>query len=657
MNAVRSFLIFGFLLCCVSPVQAQQSTTSSTPLSDRRVSYTMDVVLDPETRSIKGTERLTWTNPDSAPVDELQFHMYLNAFKDNNSTFMKESGGAHRGNTAKDENPWGGIQISSMRIADDVGDLRPELLTSRGADLTQSMTFIQPDDGNVDDQTVFSVQLPQSVAPGETITLDITFESRLPEIVARTGWAISESGNPFIFAGQWFPKIAVLEIPGQRYVPADASKGVWNAHQFHANSEFYADFGTFDVTIQVPESFVVGASGIQVDESITEGFKTVRYKADDVHDFAWTASPDFLEFTQQWRHVSIKALIQPAHTGQAQRHIDAAIVALERYDEWIGEYPYTTLTVVDGIGGSNGMEYPTLITAGTTYGLPTWMRVLELVTIHEFGHQYFYGLMASNEFEEAWLDEGMNSYIETKILDDAYGPGSVMELGPIKIGDIQAQRLGYVKNDPSKGALFTRSWEYRMGDYSKASYSKPATVMNTLERYWGWDMQQRFLKAYYAKWRFKHPTTRDIQNVAEVISGEDLEWFFSQFVYGVAVVDYSVQSIRSTKKDDGSYSSTIRVRREQDGGFPLTLRLTYSDGTTKDLEWDGTESWRDFKLQGGSAVIEAFLDPEFKMLLDINRLNNRLVANDYADNRFARKAQLRAISLYQKLFFVFSGLF
>ncbi len=654
---MRSFLILGLLLCWASPLQAQKATTSSVPLSERRVSYTMDVTLDPDARTIKGTERLTWRNPDSVPVDELQFHMYLNAFKDNKSTFMKESGGVHRGNEAKDSNPWGGVNISSMRIADDAGDFRPGIPFIANADLTDQIKFIQPDDGNVDDQTVFSVRLPRSVAPGETIALDIAFESKLPEVVARTGWKMTESGSPFIFAGQWFPKIAVLEIPGQRYVPKDAPKGIWNAHQFHQNSEFYADYGTYDVSIRVPEAYVVGASGIQMDETIADGFKTVRYQADDVHDFAWTASTDFLEYNQQWRHVAIKALIRPAHKGQAQRHIDAAIVALERYDDWVGEYPYTTLTVVDGIGGSNGMEYPTLITAGTTYGLPTWSRFLELVTIHEFGHQYFYGLIASNEFEEAWLDEGMNSYIESRIMDDAYGPGSVIEFGPLKVGDIAAQRLGYVKNDPSKGALFTHSWEYRMGDYSKSSYSKPATVMNTLERYLGWDVQHRFLKAYYAKWKFQHPTTRDIQTVAEEVSGENLDWFFSQYVYGTAVVDYSIHSVRSTKNEDDRYASTVRVRREQDGIFPMTLRVTLEDGTTEDFEWDGQDAWKDFKITRDSPVVEAFLDPENLVLLDINRLNNRLVADSNANNRFARQAQLRAISLYQKLFFVIGGLF
>ena len=656
---MRSFLLLSFLLLWADQATAQSRTTSPHPLSDRIVSYTMDVTLRPESNSIDGKQRLTWRNPDSVPVKELQFHMYLNAFKNKETTFMKESGGVHRGASATVKDPWGSIQISSMKMVNPTDDFRPEIpLGSNSAeDLVDRITFIQPDDGNLADETVFSIQLPREVAPGETIALEILFESRLPEIVARTGWKTADTGNPFYFVGQWFPKIAVLEVPGQRYIPEDAEKGVWNAHQFHVNSEFYADFGKYDVTMRVPESYVVGASGVQMETSTENGMKAVRFEADDVHDFAWTASPDYLEFNQQWRHVNVRALIQPAHKGQAQRHLDAAITALEKYDAWVGEYPYTSLTVVDAIGGSNGMEYPTLITAGTNYGLPTWSRFLELVIIHEFGHQYFYGLLASNEFEEAWLDEGMNSYIESRIMDETYGPGAAISLGPFKLGDIELQRLSYAKQRPSSGALVTNSWEHVGGDYGKSTYSKPATVMNTLERYWGWDMQQRFLKAYYERWRFKHPTTRDLQSIAEEVSGTDLEWFFSQFVYGTAVVDYSVDSILITDKEDDQFVSRVRVHREQDGVFPTTLRLRFDDGTTEDVLWDGAERWKDFRREGTHKIVEAYLDPDFNNLLDVNRLNNRKVAASESDNSFARLAQRRAIMIYQTLFYVLSGLF
>ena len=415
-------------------------------------------------------------------------------------------------------------------------------------------------------------------------------------------------------------------------MPADAPTGQWNAHQFHANSEFYADFGTYDVTMRVPDTFVVGASGVRTEETTENGAKTLRYRADDVHDFAWTAYEGYSVYEETWRHVQIRLLLRPEHDteNQKRRHIDSAIAALERFDDWVGEYPYTTLTLVDGFGGANGMEYPTLITCGTAYMMPDWLRAPELVTVHEFGHQYFYGLLASNEFEEAWLDEGMNSYLEARIMDDAYGPGSAVDIPGLPLGDRAMQRLGYTKLNPSRGALFTRTWEYEFAaDYSKNSYSKPATVMNTLEGYLGWETMKTFLRTYYSEWRFRHPTTRDLQQVMEEVSGQDLDWFYQQYVYGTAVLDYRIEAMTSTRDRsipdslDARYNYRVVVERVHDGTMPTVLRLEFVDGTHRDIPWDGTDQWKEFKESGDQRLAAASVDPEGLLMLEVNRLNNR----------------------------------
>jgi hypothetical protein len=645
------------LLALALPIQAQQPTISDDPLSERRVSYTMDVTLDPEARTVTGTERVTWRNPGTTPVSELQFHLYLNAFKPG-STYMNESGGVHRGFAAEGDDVYGNMTITSMKVTTpDIPTLSSTYWVEAN-DLTDRITYIQPDDNNTEDQTVISVPLPAPVQPGETIVLDIDFASKLPKVSARTGWEETSDGSPFFMVAQWFPKLGVYEVPGQRYVPADAPSGQWNTHQFHANSEFYADFGTYDVTITTPEDYTIGASGLRVDEQASDGKRTVTYRADDVHDFAWTASPAYLEYTDTWQHVNIRLLLLPEHDGQAERHFEAAKIALEKFDEWVGEYPYTTLTLVDGVGGANGMEYPTLITCGTAYMLPEWVRLLEIVTIHEFGHQYFYGLLASNEFEEAWLDEGINSYLETRIMDTAYGPGSALDLPGLRISDGGAQRLGYTKVAPSRGALFTRSWEYKYGDYGKASYAKPATVMNTLERHLGWETMREFLRTYYDRWRFRHPTTRDVQDVAEEVAGEDLDWFFDQYVYGTAVVDYAVNRVlfRRLNEDDDNpvYESEVRLERREDGIFPQTLRVRFADGTTEDVSWDGEEQWKVFTFEKPVRLTEAYLDPDNAVWLDINRLNNRRTFE--APNPLARKYQFKVAVWAQQLFYLISAI-
>jgi hypothetical protein len=637
------------------------------PLSDHRVTYDIAADLDTETRSISGVERITWRNPDRVPVNELEFHLYLNAFAGRETTFMRESGGVHRDNKAGDADPWGGTEITSLRVVDDAemphGDFSRLPIPSAGdtgVQLKDAIEFIRPDDGNENDFTAMRVQLPEPVQPGETIVLNVEFESKLPEIVARTGWKEKKDGSMFFFVGQWFPKLAVYEVPGQRYLPADAAKGQWNTHQFHANSEFYADFGSYRVSMNVPEDYVVGATGILVSENVAGGRKTVIHEAEEVHDFSWTTSPTLLEFQESWNHVNIKLILQPEHGGQVERHFDAAKVALQYFDDWYGEYPYTTLTVVDAVGGANGMEYPTLITVGTQYGLPGWIRYPELVLIHEFGHQYFYGMLASNEFEEAWLDEGINSYTELKIMETAYGDGSVLDIPGWRVGNADMQRLVYAKTFPTRGSIFMKSWEYDSnGSYGRNSYMKPAIVLLTLENHVGLETMQRIIRTYYDRWRFRHPTTRDFVDVANEVVGEDLSWFFDQYIYGSVAVDYKVAAIRNRRVSHDSadvkvYDSRVVLQRVQEGFFPVDVVVTFDDGRVEDLKWDGRAEWRDFSFKGSAKVTEAFIDPADKVSLDINRSNNRRVIDP--ETGVATEYGLRFVVWVQQLLQLFGGL-
>jgi len=645
------------VLAQLSLCMGQAAIIPDSVLSDRRVAYKIQAQLDPDLKMITGSQRVSWKNPDNVAVDELQFHLYLNAFKDTLSTFMKESNGAHRGFSATVEDPWGGIEVSRMSIVGEGERDSTPLGGDGGSDteITDRIRFIQPDDQNPSDQTVISVALPEAVPPGETITVEIDFESKLPEVIARTGWKKKDNDSLFVLVAQWFPKLGVYEVPGQRYVPASASSGSWSTHQFHANSEFYADFGSYEVDITVPENYLVGATGAMVGEDTENGYRTVRYEAHDVHDFAWTASGDFLEFEDQWEHVSLRLLIQPEHVAQVERHFEAAKVGLSYFADWVGPYPYSTLTLVDGIGGSNGMEYPTFITCGTAYKLPEWVRALEVVTIHEFGHQYFYGLLASNEAEEAWLDEGFTSYLEMRIMDAAYGDGSVFDFPWVRVADSDVQRFGYVANNPGRGAIFTKSWEYtHNSDYGKASYFKPATVLSTLEGYLGWETMKEIIKTYYSEWRFKHPTTRDFIDVANRVSGEDLDWFFDQFIYGTNVVDYAVGEIEVDETGD-EIISNFTVLRENNGVMPVSIRAYFADGTHEDLIWNGEEEKKTFSFAKGIALEEVHIDPEDKVWLDINRLNNRKRVTP--ESKFATQSLANSLVWLQKFFQFTSSIF
>ncbi|HKI78507.1 MAG TPA: M1 family metallopeptidase [Ignavibacteriaceae bacterium] len=626
------FFLFLFLLS----VNSLPQTIFETPLSNRIASYDIDAALNPEIKIIEGFETLHWKNTSNDYISELQFHLYLNAFKNSKSTFMKESGGQLRGMELDQQTNinWGWIDVLAMKIKD-------------GEDLTNKIKFIHPDDDNTDDQTVISVALSKPVRPGETINLNIKFRSKLPKIFARTGFA-----DDYFLVGQWFPKIGVYEYPGIRY----AIKGGWNCHQFHANSEFYADFGVYNVNITLPEKYIVGAVGLQTAEKKNnDGTKTLSYHAEDVIDFAWTASPIFKIAEGQWENVKIKVLLQPEHFAQADRHIQSAKAALAYLDKYVGKYPFPNLTIVDpplrGLG-SAGMEYMTFITAGCLWGMPDGIRFTENVVVHEFGHNYFMGLLATNEFEEAWMDEGFNSYYETRIMDNTYGEKTAfVELGGYHLGDLESQREGYTgMNNPKIAENFRTAWGYKDGGYGSITYNKTATWMTTLDRLIGRDEMDEIMKTYFEKWHFKHPCASDfIAIVNEIVKkrlgnkfGENMNWYFDQVLYGSNICDYKLASISVNKieipkgvydsagtkmyykyrRADDLYHSKVVVYRLGEISIPVEILVHFDNGKDSLATWDGKERTFDLIFEGPQKVVWAKVDPENKIQMDVNLNNN-----------------------------------
>src|SRR5262249_20709353 len=243
--------------------------------------------------------------------------------------------------------------------------------------------FVAPDDDNANDETVMEVPLASPVPPGATATIAIVWTAHVPRTFARTGAV----GN-FFFVAQWFPKLGVLQDEG------------WNCHQFHAGTEFFSDYGVYDVSLTLPSGWPVGATGVEREHRDEGGQTTHRFYQDDVHDFAWTTSPDYVVHTARFEHptlppVEMRLLLQPEHESQAGRHFDATRTTLKYYGEWFGPYPYGHITIVDPAfqSGAGGMEYPTLFTAGTRWLAPARVLTPEGVTVHEAGHQFWYGIV------------------------------------------------------------------------------------------------------------------------------------------------------------------------------------------------------------------------------------------------------------------------
>ena len=371
----------------------------------RTTNYRIEVELDPDSKTLEGRQTITWQNVQEQPTDSLWFHLYWNAWQNNRSTWMLENRIRRRfSGSGVEEDDWGYIEVSSVRLLPGMG--------YAGSDLTGGMRFASPDDGNSEDRTALVVPLPTPVGPDETIQIEISWRSKIPRTFARTGFR-----GDFFFLAQWFPKLGVFEAEG------------WNNHQFHAATEFYSDYGNYDVSMTVPESFVLGATGKEVGvQANPDDTVTHRYRQEDVHGFAWTTSPDYLVREARFAEpglppVDMRLLLQPEHLEQAERHFDATRAALLHYGTWYGPYPYDHVTVVDPAygAGAGGMEYPTLFTAGTRLFNPFGGGSPEGVTVHEAGHQFWYGVVGNNEFEHAWLDEGLNSFSTERVMDATYG--------------------------------------------------------------------------------------------------------------------------------------------------------------------------------------------------------------------------------------------
>ncbi|MGB9836513.1 MAG: M1 family metallopeptidase [Candidatus Saccharicenans sp.] len=669
---MKKFLLFGFcfFLALVSLNSAIQAANQQMA---KPVKYQISAELLPETHMIKARETVTWTNLTQDYVPDLQFHLYWNAFKNELSTLALEAKRERLFRRYRPkEDKWGWIKILSMT-------------TASGHDLLEKASFISPDEPpNPNDETVLRVELPEPLAPGQSVEINLEFQAKVPQNGLRTG--VCRDGY---FVSQWFPKPGVYE----------EGKG-WNCHEYHLNSEFYADFADFLVKITVPQNFIVGACGEEIDRipDPVKGKVTYVYRQDGIHDFAWAASPRFLKIERWFRSeeevkpeeyqkmsellgipveeiklpdVKMILLIEKQHRRQIDRHFRALKAALKYYGLWYGPYPYRTITMVDPPfrTGSGGMEYPTLFTAGTSVLAPKEVLSPEGVIIHEFGHGYWYGMVANNEFEEAWLDEGINTYSTGRVAAVAYGPGQMpLRFNGLPLNwllkipatyDWQTDRL-FISTITELDPVVNPSWKfYNSASYSLNVYMRASTCLNTLERLLGEKTWARIMRTYHMRYRFKHPKTEDFIRVVNEVAGKDLTWFFDEFFRSTKNFDYGISSVESRlkpekwsgvfepalpgepknqkKSKDGQeaseatkkekiYESTVIVRRFGEASVSpeekIKLKVIFSDGSVEWREWDGQGRWARFEFEKPAQIKQAILDPEGIWLMDSNLANN-----------------------------------
>jgi hypothetical protein len=596
---------------------------SSTPMSQRVLHYEIDAKYDAGRHTVDATEVLTYHNLTGQALDHFPFHLYQNAFQPK-STWVREAkieGSRDVAYEKWEDKENGSEEIKSLEV---VGQ----------GDLTGQLQFIQPDDGNKDDKTVADLHLPKAIAPGAYVQFKIAFQTKFPETQARSGWK-----RDFVLGGQWFPKVGVWW------------NGAWNCHQYHATTEFFADFGVYDVKLTVPRNEVAGASGVLVEEkNNSDNTKTLTYHGDDIHDFAWTVSPRYKVresvYQAQMGPIHLRFLMQPAHWSQAERHEKITRETLDHFEKWYGPYPYKTLTVVDPEPDSaaGGMEYPTFITGDSSWFMPLGLHLPELVVEHEFGHQYWYGMVATNEFEDAWMDEGINSYTEVKVLDSILGKNtSILQVAGVSVGERATQRLSYI-GVADRDPMAQKAYDYySFESYGGITYGKTASVLLTLEGMIGEDTMAKAMHTYFMKYRFTHPVKEDFLKTIEEVSGKDLHWYFNQAVYGSQVMDYEVLKIDSfpvnwyeekkgkkaakeLTKDDTIYQSYVSLHRKEDFVMPVEVEIKFDNGEKIREHWDGQSRWTRFSYQKKAKVVSAEIDPDHTVQIDRNSFNNSYTA-------------------------------
>lgn len=621
------------------------------PRSERIANYKIEARLDSQRHQISGSETLTWTNTGTSAVDKLPFHLYLNAFKNESSIFMRSSKGAVRGARATDSG-WGWIQVDSLQIA--------------GAELAPKLVF-----PNLPDETVAEVTLPTPVQPGQNVEVAIKFSEQLPEVFARTGYK-----GEFHMVAQWFPKIGV------RTGPPGAEQ--WECQPLHVNTEFFADFGTYDVTLTVPSTEVVAATGVLVAAAdVPGGTRTLTYHAEDVHDFAWMADPYMRMITGQAKVedgvVEVRVYARPEQYDFAVRHRDAAIGAIEKFSSYFVPYPWATMTVidppVDAAMGAGGMEYPTLVTTGPDHALMRpGIRIPEYITVHEVGHNWFQGMLASNEAQEAWLDEGVNEWADAHVMADLYGPHTSLIDYMGWQGDVTSLR-GLDADDADKlpSPIATAAYAFVDNDaYGEQTYAATLNALTTLEHTVGTTKFLAAMKAYARAFAWKHPTGRDFYATLEQQLGTDLGWFFEPVFQKVGGMHLAVRSASCTPGHkprgvfgEGSGKKTLGEVEEPDTGafvcevvvqntgvvhVPVDIELRFADGTAQRLQWDdkGQGNWERFVVERSSKLVEVRLDPDRKILVESPVTHAvRLVGDGAASLRAAARISWWTQSLMQ----------
>ena len=613
--------VFALFLCSINHLVAQEYW-------QQQVDYTIEVTLDDSNHLLNGFESIDYLNKSPDTLEYLIFHLWPKAYSRKNSALAKQL--TRMGETD--------LYFAS---SDEMGDMDSLSFTIDGLPCVWSYNKKYLD--------ICTLQLERPLNPGQKVKIETPFRVRIPSgTISRLG----HLGESYQIT-QWYPKPAVYDRTG------------WHGMPYLTIGEFYSEYGSYDVKISLPDNYTVGATGdLQTQSEIdrleslsdktkswledrrldsrwkefsenlefptsSKQFKTLHYRQENVHDFAWFADKRFhvlkgsLDLPHSSNSVDVWTMFTNKHAKHWSQSIEYMKDAIHYYSLWNGDYPYAQATAIDGtISAGGGMEYPNVTVIGDAQSAV----ILETVIMHEVGHNWFYGVLGSNERDFAWMDEGLNSYNEQRYLSTKYpngylffGNSSSKLLQRFGFSDYGMKDLHYFSyllsaRANSDQALSISSGNYSAINYGTIVYSKSAVFFNYLRHYLGDEKMDRAMQAYFEAYKFKHPQPDDFFMILEKETEEDFSWFRQDVLQSTSKLDYKIGRVR---KQDG-----IRKLKLSNRGYisgPVQIGL-FEDGKLDSTFWmNGFRNDTLIQIDNNTDRVE--IDPNW-IMPEIKRDNN-----------------------------------
>jgi len=521
------------------------------------VDYTMEIDVDAESNQFDGHQVLRYTNNSGDTLDRVFYHLFFNAFQPNS---MMDK----RSRTIADPDRRVGDRIVSYDETQ-IGYQNIHWITQNGEEVEFSV-----------EGTIMEVHLNEPIEPGETVEFEMEFDAQVPLQTRRSG-RDNREGVRFSMS-QWYPKIAAYDDNG------------WYANPY-IGREFYAPFGTFDITIHIDRNYVVAAGAIlENPEEVGFGYETEsmtvnrpsgekltwKFTADNVHDVMWAADPDYVQKTAQVPDGPLLRFFHQADTVAVNADESRQEELLKNWEELpgytvdgfeymadnYGEYPHEEYVVIQG--GDGGMEYSmgTLITGNRS------LSSLVGVTVHEFVHAWYEGAIGNNEVYDQWIDEGFATYGSAYIMDHLFGNGNSDPMSRRYGGYFRVVEAGIEEPMHIHSDHYVTNTAYGM-----AAYTKGAMFLHQLGYVIGKDALDKALNRFFEEWKFKHPTGYDLIRVAEKESGIVLDWYYEYWVTTTKTIDYGIESV-----EDMDNGSVVNLNRVGLMPMPLDVEVEYNDG-------------------------------------------------------------------------------